>query len=81
MNCNDLKTGQTLVCERCGLELKVINECTSDSCAMGCAGDMDCCGEPMKLKEWTIKQTQEVKLKINSTINRIKDNKEDKLLW
>jgi hypothetical protein len=51
INCNDLKTGQTLVCERCGIELKVISECTDHSCATGCAGDMDCCGEPMKLKE------------------------------
>ena len=51
MNCNELKAGQTLVCERCGLELEVINECTNDSCSTGCVGDIDCCGEPMKLKE------------------------------
>jgi hypothetical protein len=51
MNCNELKAGQTLVCERCGLELKVISECKDDKCAVGCVGDIDCCGEPMKLKE------------------------------
>ncbi|AKB12052.1 MAG: hypothetical protein ACHQXK_08620 [Methanosarcina thermophila] len=51
MNCNDLKTDQILVCERCGIELKVISECIDHDCATGCAGDMDCCGEPMKLKE------------------------------
>jgi len=51
MNCSNLKDGQILVCENCGLELKVVNECSEDSCATGCVGDMDCCGEPMKLKE------------------------------
>jgi hypothetical protein len=51
MNCSNLKDGQILVCERCELELKVINECTEDRCSIGCTGDIDCCGEPMKLKE------------------------------
>ncbi|WP_200895251.1 MULTISPECIES: hypothetical protein [unclassified Methanosarcina] len=51
MNCNNLKQGQVLICENCGLELKVVNECGDDRCAIGCTGDMDCCGEPMKLKE------------------------------
>lgn len=51
MNCSNLKDGQILVCESCGLELKVISECNEDRCSTGCTGDMDCCGEPMKLKE------------------------------
>jgi hypothetical protein len=51
MNCSNLKDGQVLVCESCGLELKVVNECKEDSCSTGCIGDMDCCGETMKLKE------------------------------
>ncbi|HEY3360987.1 MAG TPA: hypothetical protein VGK06_03945 [Methanosarcina sp.] len=51
MNCSELKNGQTLVCERCGLEFKVISECVENSCSTGCVGDIDCCGEPMKLKE------------------------------
>ncbi len=50
MNYRELRDGQTLVCERCGLEFKVINECKGDSCSIGCVGDIDCCGEPMKLK-------------------------------
>ncbi len=51
MNCNDLKEGQVLICERCGLELKVVSKCEDERCTTGCTGDMDCCGEPMKLKE------------------------------
>jgi hypothetical protein len=50
MNCSELKDGQILFCEGCGFELKVVNECRTDRCAAGCTGDMDCCGEPMKLK-------------------------------
>ncbi len=51
MKCNELKVGQSLVCETCGLEFKVVGQCTGDTCAIGCVGDIDCCGEPMKLKE------------------------------
>lgn len=51
MNCNDLKDGQVLICEKCGLELKVVAECQNEQCTAGCTGDLDCCGEPMKLKK------------------------------
>jgi hypothetical protein len=51
MNCSNLKDGQVLVCESCGFELKVINECNEDRCSTDCVGDMDCCGEPMNLKK------------------------------
>ncbi|AGF97984.1 MULTISPECIES: hypothetical protein [Methanosarcina] len=51
MNCTNLKQGQILVCEKCGLELEVVNQCGDGHCSMGCKGDIDCCGEPMKLKE------------------------------
>ena len=51
MNCNDLKEGQVLICEICGLELKVVSKCEDERCTTGCTGDMDCCGELMKLKE------------------------------
>ncbi|WP_200895242.1 MULTISPECIES: hypothetical protein [unclassified Methanosarcina] len=53
MNCGELKEGQILVCEECGFELKVVNECgesccTTDTC---CTGNITCCGEPMKVKK------------------------------
>ena len=53
MNCSELKEGQVLVCEVCGFELNVINECKDDSCTKDvCStGEMMCCGEPMKLKQ------------------------------
>ena len=54
MNCGELKEGQVLVCEGCGFELKVIKECTDESCATDvCTTDeeMMCCGKPMKLKQ------------------------------
>lgn len=53
MNCSELKEGQVLVCEGCGFELKVANECGDDKCSTGvcCTGNIQCCGEPMKLKQ------------------------------
>jgi len=59
-SCNEMKMNQVYVCESCGLELKVVKECsecgveTSSSsaeacgCAQGCS--FDCCGSPMKLR-------------------------------
>jgi hypothetical protein len=53
--CHEMKAGQTYICEDCGLELKVVKECTEcgtedamcsvESCTFAC------CGEPLKLKE------------------------------
>jgi hypothetical protein len=53
MNCSELKEGQVLVCEGCGFELKVANECGDNKCSTDvcCTGNIKCCGESMKLKE------------------------------
>ena len=58
MSCHDLKEGDTLVCEDCGLELKVLKqckECGTSAGEGGCSDEADdcgfsCCGEPLKLK-------------------------------
>jgi hypothetical protein len=58
-SCNEMKMNEVYVCENCGLELKVVKECsecgmpTSSSsescgCAQGCS--FDCCGSPMRLQ-------------------------------
>ncbi|MGD1061534.1 MAG: hypothetical protein ABR879_08780 [Methanomassiliicoccales archaeon] len=53
VGCRDLKKGQTLYCEDCGMELKVTKTCSEcgpkDTC---CAGDctFECCGESLKVK-------------------------------
>ncbi|MBI0583645.1 MAG: hypothetical protein ISF22_05390 [Methanomassiliicoccus sp.] len=55
--CSDMKMDQVYVCGECGLELKVVKECTecgteqsSQSC--GCVQEcsFDCCGSPMRLQ-------------------------------
>lgn len=51
MKCSELKEGQILICERCGIEFKVVKQCGDERCNIGCVGDIDCCGEPIKLKE------------------------------
>ena len=55
MHCHDMKKGQILVCEDCGLELQVISECKEcggDSTSCGCEEDCEfsCCGDPMIVK-------------------------------
>lgn len=56
-NCSDMKMGQTYVCGECGLELKVVTECSecgpsppSSSC--GCVENcvFECCGQPLRVK-------------------------------
>ena len=57
-SCNEMKMNEVYVCESCGLELKVVKECSecgtpsqseeSCGCAQGCS--FDCCGNPMKLR-------------------------------
>ncbi len=54
-NCHEMKLGQVYVCEDCGLELKVVNECKdcgtpADECECPPCTFV-CCGEPLKLKE------------------------------
>jgi len=50
MKCSQMKLGQVYVCSDCGLELKVVRECscTEDSCA---CEDTTCCGSDLALKE------------------------------
>lgn len=53
LHCHDMKKGEIYYCEECGLELKVMKECTeccgSDDCEETCK--FSCCGEDLKLKE------------------------------
>lgn len=54
-HCTELKVDQVWVCPACGLEIKVVKQCTcSDdpSSANACSDDcvLKCCGEPLKLK-------------------------------
>jgi hypothetical protein len=57
-SCHEMKMNQVYVCGTCGLELKVVKECTecgtetsSESC--GCVEEcsFECCGGPMTLRE------------------------------
>jgi hypothetical protein len=50
--CCNLKKGQSIICEQCGFELEVINECSQDCDGQNCcnASDLVCCGKPMKFK-------------------------------
>lgn len=53
--CHDMQVGQVYVCEGCGLELEVINECDecgTDPESCDCPPcQFICCGESLKLKE------------------------------
>jgi hypothetical protein len=54
-SCHELKVGQVLVCEDCGLELKVVKACEECSeeegeCSLA-ECQFQCCGEEMKVKE------------------------------
>lgn len=55
-SCHDMKLGQVYVCEGCGLELEVVQECDECgeeagecTCIEHCS--FECCGQEMKLKE------------------------------
>ena len=55
-HCHDMLMGQIWRCKCCGLELKVVKQCSDcedeskGSCSDNCTG-FDCCGEEMELKE------------------------------
>lgn len=53
--CYDLKKEQVLVCEHCGFELKVVNECEKAYEGEGCCtlSQFICCNEPMKLRTYS----------------------------
>ena len=55
VSCHDMKLGQIYVCEGCGLELQVVQECEEcgesvEDCACEEHCTFECCGEPLKLK-------------------------------
>jgi hypothetical protein len=52
--CDEMREGDVFVCERCGLEIEVIEECShddEDADETGRVEEFVCCGEPMSLKE------------------------------
>jgi len=59
--CSEMKVGQVFVCEKCGLELKVMKECkdvgkSPEHCNCETNGgteccNITCCGEELKLKK------------------------------
>ena len=58
-SCHDMKKGEVYVCQGCGLELQVMEECKNakqphDACTCHPHGDecvIDCCGEPLVKKD------------------------------
>jgi hypothetical protein len=50
MSCHELKEGDTLVCDDCGLELKVTKACNCSEEGACTEGGFDCCGMAMKKK-------------------------------
>jgi hypothetical protein len=49
--CYDMKEGDILVCDICGLEVQVVKGCTCESEEEGaCQMPMQCCGKAMTLK-------------------------------
>ena len=58
-NCHDMRKGEIYVCEGCGLELQVINECKevgTPASECGChtsdeIPDFTCCEKPLVKKE------------------------------
>jgi len=53
--CDEMREGERYVCEQCGLEIEVVEECShlvGDEAEEVCrVEDFICCGEPMTLKE------------------------------
>lgn len=52
--CNNMKEGQVYICANCGIELKVVKECTEcveheKCCNEPCS--FECCGMPLVVKE------------------------------
>lgn len=55
VNCHEMKKDDTLVCEGCGLVLKVVKECEecgTDASECGCGPcTFVCCDEELKIKK------------------------------
>jgi hypothetical protein len=57
-SCSQMKMNQVYYCEDCGIELKVVKECTEcgtkvSTSACGCTEEcsFECCGQPMKMRD------------------------------
>jgi len=51
VNCTNLKEGDTVICDDCGLELKVARSCECGSDDTACTENkFNCCGQAMKQK-------------------------------
>ena len=51
LHCHDMKKGLVYMCESCGLEIKVVKECT-DCCGDDvCGCNFSCCGKELKVKK------------------------------
>jgi hypothetical protein len=53
--CDEMREGDIYYCERCGLEIEVIEECEhedgEDAEEVCSVEEFTCCGQPMTLKE------------------------------
>jgi hypothetical protein len=50
-NCYNMKEDDVLVCDACGLEVKVTKGCScSHDEEDACSAPMECCGQPMRFK-------------------------------
>ena len=51
VRCYDLKKEQVLVCEHCGFELTIVNECNTTCEGEGCCetNEFKCCGKDMRM--------------------------------
>jgi hypothetical protein len=51
VNCAEMKIGEVYVCDGCGLELKVVKECSCEEEDQGCGcPPLVCCGKPLRSK-------------------------------
>jgi hypothetical protein len=47
-NCSEMKEGEVFICEKCGLELRVVTPCSCDINGTGkCTVPLQCCGQEM----------------------------------
>jgi hypothetical protein len=52
--CDEMREGDVYVCDKCGLEIEIVEECNHDDeeaddvCRIE---EFTCCGEPLTLKE------------------------------
>lgn len=51
LKCYEMHKGQRMVCQKCGFELTVVNDCNTTCKTEGCCetNEFKCCGEYMKV--------------------------------